>query len=639
MTILQTPARLAAFKQMVASNHPWYQKLLSSVGTTYGDYGQIPCALYGWTGDSKWAAPFWLALLKTQWVDRLNQGLFPDQNTLREYGLTLLVFYDWMRSALSDVQKQTLRDLIWTWCETALGINLPPGTAGGFRLGDTDQTLSQHFFLIGAELLLGPEDIRFKDLRSRFTIIGNLAPSANPALRTNARDAVADYVHRARGGTWIVSTEYNTGDMALLFMGREIVNTLAGGENYPEIAAWAQSAAIGVIMETTPDFRTISRWGDDQHQTLTEAAVIQQREVFCATCASVIAGTKESAYLWKYLDILQTFPPYGRTPLPRFYFYCDPYALRTDWRQELSLAYSSPGVGLVRVYSGWTPQDSMAHLQYPPINQVDHEHAFPAVDFRVWRDGEWVIDHPIGYNLNRGQIENVSSSFEEPGMVARILLAQHAEDSFGYIWSKTSGPVFFSAWLNPITWVKDLSRCVVYKRLDDGNDLILALDHFDLAGDPRTLDKNFNLYPLIDRNQINASGNLAAIRIHCPYAPNLTQDGDDWKLDYPLLNSQVSGTVYTPLGATAEVVNEKEVWTNYQYNMAPSEMKFHILIAPKLPAGPFYCFTALIAHPSGIVPTPVTWDAATLKATIGNQVIQFDPVNHIVNAGATAPSG
>lgn len=647
MKLLQSPQRLQLWQRMVSSNHLLYQRLQYAAKTnTYGDFGQLGCTLYGWTGDVKWVPFFWKAFTASGWPAIVAADHFIDQNTVREYGTTWVLFYDWLKDVLTPTQKQVLKDVIWNGVQTSL--KLPPAVNGGWRFADTDQTMGQYFLCVLAELVIGADDPRFVGLMARYPLIGGLDASATSSLRKTARDAIADYVHAASGSTWPVGSEYNCGDMSILLMGYEMVKNATGQDHFPEVTNWMQSVPAGVIMETCPDFAQIAQWNDDEHATLPEAAVLKQRIVFCALAASVMGNTPEASYLQAYMDTLQrlslTLDPhgYGQSVLPRYYLFADPYSARVDWKKPLGLHYSADGTGLVRVYSGWGAKDSLAHVQFNPTRGIDHEQITPSTDVRVYRNGEWVFNHPIGYGVFRSPHTNTAGSFEEPGMANRQIVGQSAGDGFGYVWSRTGGVLQNVSYRPPAAWIKELSRACVYLRLPDGSDCILCLDYWDLdwnvVSDMAHKLVNFAQLPTVDKTQILTSGHPATIRFHCPTSPLTSGNGNRLDFSWPTLRSVVTGACFTPAGYTYQDVDESVAFAAIKGNFQAGALHHHLMIAPTLTGAPFYCLSVLVAHDPTVPAPVVTWDAVGMRATVEGMAVQFDTINKkVLQLAAAAP--
>src|ERR1041385_2128692 len=105
--LLWTPQRQAAWNQMVAQNHPWWQKLKAWADGTkaqWGDIGDYSTIAYQMTGDPKYAQRAWSII--QPWASSMTLPVM-NLNQTREDFISYGWMYDWLRPALTPAQRMT----------------------------------------------------------------------------------------------------------------------------------------------------------------------------------------------------------------------------------------------------------------------------------------------------------------------------------------------------------------------------------------------------------------------------------------------------------------------------------------------------------------------------------------------------
>ncbi|MBX9625357.1 MAG: hypothetical protein K2X82_16240, partial [Gemmataceae bacterium] len=559
-TIGWTPYQQAVWNRMKAEGHPWYKMAISLANATgtraeqYGDIGSWATLAYQMTGDAAYAQKAWAKIRPKITVDPGSA------NYIRQTFLQYARFYDWLSPGLTAGQKAEYAAGLNRWAEYSLGINTPKYT-GGFRVGDSDQTIGQYFGLAFTDLALGTNWLS----RSAGTLpVGGLTATGSDP--TTVRNAVAGYVQKSAGGEFLESTEYNLGTLQLLFQGVQGVRTATGKDYFPEVTALIPQVARAQLYSLTPDLRDSFQWGDTEKPGALE---LYYRGSLLGTLAGL---TRDDPAVGPYVQgaFNALGAKYGLTgygsmaPLEVGVFgFVDPYAPAKDWRGALpaGLTAVAGGQGIGYFRDGWGADGALLATQMPTRISVDHEVAGFG-DFRLYRKGEWAVNHPLGYGgvavggdvMNTLLVAGLSSMYQR-GVVAA---ETGANGAYQYSAGTTGGAYYnpYGYYAPPPAFLREWTRSTFYLPSADGRSSTVVLFDRVNATDPRSLPK-YDRYAAAERSRIEKAPALVQWQINAPVAPTVTAGGLSWATAG---GQQVQVSTLTAAPQTTTVVRQADRW-------------------------------------------------------------------------------
>ncbi len=561
---LWSPEQQGVWNRMVADNHPYWQLIYQRALTvgTYNGWGAPWAVLaYQMTGDDSFAQQAWDALPVGASPEDLRES---DSNGFRQNATELVVMYDWLRPWL-DQDIPNRRQPFLDWLNTIADYTL--NTVENTRLDDSDEAVGAYFFhaLLGtatadhnphaAEILNHPH-------------VGGLQATGDWGTE---RNAVRFFVEAlAAGGEWIESTEYNNNTVHLLLMGYRAVRDAVGYDPFPEITAWIPSAALAMVHQLTPDLSGEYQWGDLQR---THYIHLHWRAVSMAMLATLTAsdpdvGPYVQEALLGLLEVYQENPGSAR-----FFYLFDPYAPTRDLT-SLGQGHYAPGRGLVYFHDGWQPSDSFLGLHLNGRNVVDH-HVKHFGDFQLYRQGEWVLTHPLGYAYTEGETANsmliagLSGAEEIRGPVAQEF---GPNGSYVYYAGTTQG--YYREWAPE--FLHEWTRSFFYlPSADNHSDTLILFDRVN-AEDPRTLHSYDYGYYAIDKERVESAPSLKQWFIHAPVEPTIALDGSiSWTTDG---QQQVRISTLSAMPTTTTVTDESQLGLETYFSS--HELQYQIQIAP-----------------------------------------------------------
>jgi hypothetical protein len=488
--------------------------------------------VYQVTGDPAFSAKAW-----SLWYELTSVGDFAtfagNENQLREQFIERVMVYDWLYPSLTPTQRQEGVAALTRWAEAALAIGTPAYT-GGFRLADSDQTVGSYFGLALLDQLAVPENGgrgTWLAQSSRSIPVGGLdATAAN--LTSTARNAIRYYVEiLGEGGEWIESSEYNPGTNSLLMLGYAALETSAPG-HFPEIAAWLPQAAFWQEHEITPDWGEINQWGDEEEPRTWPSWRAWKS---MAMLSGLLSGTPAGQHLQKAVqEIVTRYESYLRHTShlwARAALLWDPGAPRLgeafEWERTPVVRNSYVGHYTIK------RADSTVILFAPRPLGIDHA-LTQSASFKIYRDGEWVLDHPLGYGAPAVRSASVNAVLFA-GLSAMIDRGPTRFESGADWWALTAdtqGSYYGgNAYDPPPVFVSRGTRRLVYWREGSGWDVVVVRDDIT-AGNPMLLQK-FQRYASADRSAINRAlagtgGCTKEIIFHAPSLPTLEPMATHW---------------------------------------------------------------------------------------------------------------
>lgn len=523
----------AAWARMVSENHPRLQFVIANAAqedNSWGWAGQWDTLAYRMTGDPKYAAKAW-TLLEARFTSA-NGGMRVADNWSREYFIEFAIMYTWIAPALTDAQKTQYLGWLNLFADTIVQ-DLPVGGADPgytFRASDTDETIGNYLGVMIVDAI--PDNPRKGEWRTATakTTMGDLPMGgldvsggydpANKFGQASLRDQVAYIGHLSRGGILPESGSYDMGTIRLWAMGTQALADLHGQDHFAELTAVVLDAARYEAARLTPDERFLHQWGDDEHPD-------EFMRGEWGTAMMMLAGLARRHGLPEapqLADLVKRTIADDLFVWSRGLMFHDPYAATAPY---VPAAFRAEGQGALYRPAG----ASKLYAQHAPNTGADHGLG-QFENVRIYKDGAWVLDNPIGYG---GRAESlgygannmvVAGGFAKMGEFAAST-ALVAGDGYSYAAGETHGWYYPpTAWMPPPTFVNQKRRRAVH--LPGSTDVLIVRDDVD-ATDPRHQG-----YNLADRwyapevNQINGMAALKEQTWHAPVAPTIAAASATW---------------------------------------------------------------------------------------------------------------
>jgi hypothetical protein len=388
---------------MKQKNHPWYQTVMANGmmdGQTdhgaarYASLGRWSALAYAMSGDRRFV-PRSLKQLKG---DSNNFTRLISGNGLREWGIEYNLIYDWLYPGMSDAERDEFARYLRRVADSVM--------AEGIRFHDSDQMVGTYFFLALVDQNLGTDYLtrRLYDIdRQEMKRVGGLDASATDL--STMRNSLKQFVAWGEGGAFIESSDYNRGTTELLYMGASALRNATGAEHFPDVEAFRQQHRLQIQHEFTPGLKDLFEWGD------------WEQRIIWASLDGLLAFLNVPAFEAKLRAVHGTF----RTDAlyPRVFYWSDPDQVVSD-EPVATPVYVARGMGHAYARRGDRGLHVWMQTMYGSEGWVDHWYgAFG--DFRLYRKGKFVIDHPLGY-ANPPSNHNIlrvgrASSLERGGII------------------------------------------------------------------------------------------------------------------------------------------------------------------------------------------------------------------------------
>ncbi len=539
-------------------------------GCRYNDTGLWATLMYQWTGETRYVDLAWTKLSGFMALSNAETS----GNYVREYGTEYVMLLDWLWPGLNQQRRDQLTASVANMLNNALTGN---PNVDGYQLGDSDQTVGTYFGVL-AFYLAFPTHPLASVLFSHPKTGGFTATGVDQAT---ARNAIKLYVTSlAEGGEWIESSEYNLGTVRLLLMGAEAVRTGAGVDHFPEITQWTQRHALGLMAAWTPDLKATYQWGDLEHPRYTEYYSWTNS---IGMTAGLLQGTPQGAQLQQQLlDLVARYGAVGSNTMEpivtgRIFLTFNPYAPTANWRTDKT--FYAPGAGLLLQKSGFGATDSMFSAHVAPRrngNAVDHLVRY-LNDFELWRNGEWALTHPRGYqgapNGGLGTNSVLMHGFSDM-WGHKAVTAQSSGETHAFLQGTTGGssvqPPYYDP---PPVFVHEWTRSVLY--LPGATDTVVVFDRTHVDSTVQRLDR----YYQDDRNLISRAPAPKQWLLHMPVSPSISSTNVGWSTPG---GQAVRWTPLLPAGSTKTTYDEAALdrsglWGGYK---SASELKFQVRVSP-----------------------------------------------------------
>ncbi|HLK55122.1 MAG TPA: hypothetical protein VKU00_01075 [Chthonomonadaceae bacterium] len=484
-----TPQWQAAWNQMAQENTPLWQYVQKSVpGKRIGDKGEYYTIAYQVTGDPTYAQAVY------NWY--VQEGCFGTpyklpgghpgwdgaENNLTFHWDAYCMVYDWCYPGWTTAQRTQYLD----WLKWVTHRVLDEQGKERIRIGDTDANNGYYTGLIDT-YLIAPDDPYCASLpNQKFSAIGGgMMPVGGldyqPALgwRFGLRNALYDYLARGAAGGYInYGAEYNMNMLDTLCHLSAGEATATGQSHLPEFDGQLDAFGLLWLYQFTPDLKDYFEWGD-----MTNCRNIRPEDSVSATMALAgllgQRGSSMAPYLQKLALDIYTNPQgwhSGSHPYARGLTLFNPSAPAAEWSTAgLPAGAIAPGAGILFYHPGWSPSSSFFGAMVPPNSHCDH-HCTYGSDWQLYRNGEWVLTHPMTYGVcSYSYLANwISNGMSYSGLGAMKEAGGYdsgeTTDQYAYLCGVTGGSYFARGAYNPPPdYVHEGTTEIVYLPCSDGS--------------------------------------------------------------------------------------------------------------------------------------------------------------------------
>ena len=495
---LLTPERREVLRRLYRAGHPWAkfcQEFADRQTPVYGDMGQWSLMTWIMTGERRYARAA---------IERA--GKFPretnDRNYTRSSSHYYALCYLWLREEMTDKERKEWEDKLRYWALSMLG----RGAKGVLtRAEDSDEVVGHYFGLALIDKALGSDYLR--------------QPAGDSSVNAaKMREQIRRYCQLAAGGEWIESSEYNVGTLQLLLIGA----AAAGLDEFPEVQQLLPEVSEQLRWSITPDLKDSVQWGDVQ----------EPHNLHLSSRVSLMAMViglggdpdgKLTALLARLTGDQPIYPGYWMA-LYRALWFFDPQVLKeSGGRNQESEDRGPQGLRIARGMGLAIYRDQRTLLQahFPEPVRVDHEQGYLG-DVRLWLDGEWVLDHPIGYGAGYSA-QNVGLVAGLGAMNDRGFISGQTIDRGVVLVGGTKGPRHLPPYYDPPpAFLQEWTRKITYQ---PGK--LTVRDSFR-GKMPARIDR---YYPA-ERKAIEAAMADKALWqqiFHTPVQPAEIDDGYEWQ--------------------------------------------------------------------------------------------------------------
>lgn len=483
-------------KRLWATKHPLAMAVqsLADNDLAYNQQGEWATLVYLATGNDAYAQKAF-SQFRARWIDpsdavKVNQG----RSDTREFLVTIAQHYEWCRPGLTDDQAAEWRRLLFVYADLCLGPQPPWGT----RLNDDDETAGHYFGLLKVAQVTAKEDAA----KSKAIL-------DNPQLPA-MRDAIKRICAYAKGGEWVSADGYNVGTTKVMLIGL----FATGEDDFPEVLEYLKAASEQHAWTIAPDFKSSVKWGD----TSPDDGKLDTTHIAYSAMLAGLMGNRNERALY---EILAKQQPWW-IELYRVLWCIDP-------TEDVS-AYVAPsgfrstGVGL-SIHRGpqhllqvFTPRDVTVNG-----NQIDHT-THQMLDVRLWYDGEWVIEHPIGYPPSESSYNTVLFAgfgrFIPQSETVELVSAEGTDSGCKVVWRLKMREAPYTT----PPFVNDFTRTLEFT----APNRLAITDKFDGTAPDLASAYWSDQYKKWQADVVRAAPALWQSIYHTPVAPTKTATGYEW---------------------------------------------------------------------------------------------------------------
>jgi hypothetical protein len=319
----------------------------------YGDFGQWEAIVFKQTGNKSYAR---------RAIDAASAAFKPlpsDLNDSREYAHVWPVLYEALQGDMTAKEREEWKTKLSSWSQFMVS---------NTRLNDSDVVVGHYFPILKTDGLLGT------------------TYSSNPIV-PQMWEAILSFLVHAKNGEWIeAAVGYNEGTSQILLMGAWSVSPDLS--RFPEIKAWLPELAKQLQWNITSNLKQPAHWGDIEHPR----DILAHSRLPLMALVVGLGGDQDGKLLALLSRLAQQYKPIDLYhTLYRTYWVFDSSLLQANPLADNPQGIRTTGPGLTIFRKG---DDFLNTFSANPVG-VDHQ--MNDWDVRLYKDGEWLLDHPLCY--------------------------------------------------------------------------------------------------------------------------------------------------------------------------------------------------------------------------------------------------
>ncbi|HZT44030.1 MAG TPA: hypothetical protein VFA07_17825 [Chthonomonadaceae bacterium] len=581
-------------QKMVSTDSAWWKYLKKSASDPTGQAGienQGTAAAYAYlyTGDTAYAQNAWSSIKPL-----IRAGVFPNgnnTNSLRIYMGLYALSYRILRPSLNAWERQEYIH----WMN-----GIAQRARYSFFSGNANGLIGTYLGLCLWSLISAPDNPEAASLlQGTWKDSGVTKPFGgidyDPSLgpRGSARNAIHDYVTCSYppgtdSGVWLEGTQYINASLEPLLLYSLAINQITGQDHFPEVTAALPQMARNIMGILTNNLTDEFQFGDDEFphflhisDTLTTASMLARR----------LEGTETGAQMQFLVNSWASRYGY-RDYACRMFLCMNPYAPTADFRSSV---WPTNGSGLSVWRSGWSnTADSIFGVNTDPMSGVNHtgpDEVFRS--FRLYRNGQWVFDHPISYG-GMGVYADGNNTVVAGG---KGVMWQHGvtavEDGANYCYqrSETSGAPYPAGTYNaPTPYISEQTGSVLFVHgTNKTADVLIVADRVN-ATNPMQASNFWSTWRSWDAYRIDQAETsvfpFAPLQwtLHAPVQPAISNGAIRWDVaDQHVVSQELAPD---PSATTFSTINEAQLngdgsYTYFNYGFVlPQERKWQVREMP-----------------------------------------------------------
>lgn len=613
----------------------WYKLIKNNAecNCRYWDLGQWDAFMYHFTGTASYAVAAQAKIIPAMDANHSLDGR-------RSIGPWGLVIYDWIYQGLSAGQRTALLDSLNSMA-TYIDTQIAGVFSAGYWKHDSDQVVGDYVFIAGLNAATGGYNATIATIWGH-AFWGGYDSAYTTYPPTTLRDTLTQYAAIGAGGEWIESSVYNISTFKYLMFTKAIDDWTAG-DHFNDLDAIILAAATQLPYHFSPDLLTVYQWGDSEHpDDLMLYYRIEQLMVFSGLNKGNSAGQYAQAMIQ---DLMTKYPGVGQgnpvDPYGAGFFVYDPY-LSPLAVSGLPLKRFTTGWQLFTFKESWTDTASAYfNAHFAPEPWVDHSPAYWGA-WKLYNNGEWVFDHPIGYagpSLDARGTSGLSiagvpiiEGAKGPREYKVVTAQEHdATNGFVYITGTAGGNIYGSGFAIPPTFVMENTRSIVYV---PALDAVVVHDRSS-ANDGRI--DGFDSAYAQPKTWMQSRPYLKELYVATPVNPNVGTAGvTSWAT---VSNGTAKVFHLLPTSITRTVENEATVFadgtygTGYWNNGASGpERKYHVIVSPSADnkwdtfLNVWHHYSSTAVTPTLVQDTSNKVDAVLLARSGTNYLLAFNAI-------------
>jgi hypothetical protein len=601
--LLFTQERIAKIKDKIAEDSTAWDAMTSKISHYYekvpynaGEYAGAFALAYYVSGEKKYIDRA-IELLNHAYFDEPDIGweYYSSRNLFRTNARWAVMGYSWIKDYISIEEQVRIENILKLWSEFWLKHVDFENDFKALRSADTDDVTS-----ITKNLTLLGYVLSYSDTHAAF---GEKVLLAGDTL---LQRYVIDYYMKdiMKGGAWAEGSDYSPATQGH-WIETFIINKDQRGIAYP--TNYAKLAMESLLHQTLAGGTGVYKYGSEEVAVDYDELSGDYRYEFALGLMSILEDENDLALIHQWFNKIIDNKGFKSgsmvTHLDRL-LYHDPEISTILPIENLNTLHYSEGVGLIASRDNW--EDTATNLYF--INRqirVDHEHK-DALSFDIAHNGVWITKEATGYG-----------GVSESSPAHNTILIENAGDGSSSPTRRPAGaPKYNSIYNDDYVTLISADATKTYNMsgyfatdyaLQVNRQLAFIKPNIVVVYDHIITDEN-KIRDLTYYSDLNLSEGMTHTRWvkliqHTQAEPSFIEDSlNTYQVDSE--NRRLIYQVISPINATVNIINEKELWKDsLEYQVPENQRKWHFEVSIPTPKQDNEFITTLSFGESDIVST------------------------------------